>query len=82
MNILNRCIRDEINCVLKIPSRQRLRSSKSSDLFVPRTRTVGGTLCFDVAGDGLKSCNNLPALVQERHGFVTCKRLLKNHLFA
>jgi hypothetical protein len=62
------------------PHRQWLRSSKSADVFVPRTRTVGGDRAFCVAGP--KAWNNLPALIQGTVDVVTFKRLLKTHLFA
>jgi hypothetical protein len=62
------------------PSRQRLRSSKSADVFVPRPRTVGGKRTFSVAGP--KAWNNLPTFIQGINKINTFKRLLKTHLFS
>jgi hypothetical protein len=54
---------------------QRLRASKSADVFLPRFRTLGGDRAFCVAGP--KAWNSLPAFIQEITNINTFKRLLK-----
>src|SRR6218665_116010 len=43
--------------------RSRLRSSNSSDVFVPRTKTKMGDRAFEVAGP--RTWNSLPATIRE-----------------
>ena len=73
-------LQQHIRTLAEDPHRQRLRSSKSADVFVPRTRTVGGDRAFCVAGP--KIWNNPPAQIQGTDIVVAVKRLLKTHLFA
>ena len=56
-------------------SRQRLRSFKTLNVFVPRTRTVGGDRAFSVAGP--KAWNDLPVSIQDNNNISTFKHLLK-----
>jgi len=62
-----------------VPSRQNLRSSKSSDIFIPRTNTKAGERAFCVAGPS--AWNLLPSSIQSADSVETFKRLLKTHLF-
>ena len=63
------------------PARQRLRSSKTLDVYVPRSKLVGyGDRAFCVAGP--RAWNSLPASVQQADNIHSFKKLLKSHLFA
>ena len=66
--------------VASIPSRQRLQSSTSDDLFVPVVRlpTVGRR-AFSVAG--ARVWNDLPAEVTSAPSLSTFRKRLKLHLF-
>ena len=61
------------------PSRRRLRSSNSTDYFIPRTRTKFGERSFSVAGP--TTWNALPESVRAAEDVATFKRLLKTHYF-
>jgi hypothetical protein len=52
----------------------------SADVFVPRSRTVGGDRAFYVVG--LNAWNSLPTFIQENNNINTFKHLLKTHLFS
>ena len=63
------------------PARQRLRSSKTLDVYVPRSKLVGyGDRAFCVAGP--RAWNSLPTSVQQADNIHSFKKLLKSHLFA
>jgi len=70
---------NQINLLADDPSRKRLRSSKTLELSVPRTRTCIGDRSFRVAGPS--AWNNLPSSVQEANTLASFKKLLKTHLF-
>ena len=62
-----------------VSSRQRLRSSQSFDVAVPRTRTSIGNRAFCVAGP--KAWNSLAPDVRSAESIGSFKRLLKTQLF-
>ena len=78
-NLAPRYLSDAITPLSAIPSRQRLRSSKSSDVDVPRTNTKAGDRAFSVAGPS--AWNQLPSNIQTAGSLQTFKGLLKTHLF-
>src|SRR6218665_3060370 len=59
-------------------NRSRLRSSKSSDVFVPRTKTKMGDRAFEVAGP--RSWNSLPATIRKTKTLPAFKKQLKLYL--
>src|SRR6218665_4192803 len=59
-------------------NRSRLRSSKSSDVFVPRTKTKMGDRAFEVAGP--RTWNSLPATIRETKTLPAFKKQLKLYL--
>src|SRR6218665_1611582 len=59
-------------------NRTRLRSSKSSDVFVPRTKTKMGDRAFEVAGP--RTWNSLPATIRETKTLPAFKKQLKLYL--
>lgn len=70
---------DAISPLSVMPSRQRLRSSKSFVLDVPRTHTKLGDRAFRVAGPA--AWNSLPSDVQSAESLGLFKRRLKTYLF-
>ena len=70
---------DAITPLSMVPSRQRLRSSTSLDLLVPRTCAKIGERAFHVAGP--VAWNSLPSDVQSAESLGTFKQRLKAHLF-
>ena len=78
-NLAPQYLRDHINLLANDSGRKRLRSSKTLELSVPRTRTCIGDRSFRVAG--LSAWNSLPPSVQEANPLGTLKQLLKTHLF-
>lgn len=78
-NLAPHYLSDLIIPLSDIPSRQSLRSSKSSDVYVPRTNTKAGDRAFCVAGPS--AWNKLPSAIQTATSLQTFKGLLKTHLF-
>ena len=66
--------------LLTVPSRRRLRSSTSSELFLPPSRLVtSGDQSFAVAGPRL--WNTLPEDITSAPSLLVFRRKLKTHLF-
>src|SRR6218665_3632515 len=61
-------------------NRSRLRSSKSSDVFVPRTKTKMGDRAFEVAGP--RTWNSLPATIRETKTLPAFTKQLKLYLIS
>ena len=78
-NLAPQYLRQHIKLLSDESSRQRLRSSKTLELSVPRTRTCIGDRAFRVAGPS--AWNSLPPSVQCADTLRTFKKLLKTHLF-
>ena len=78
-NLAPRYLSDNITPLSTIPSRQRLRSSRTADVLVPATSIGAGDRAFCVAGP--RSWNRLPGSVQESTSLSHFKTNLKTHLF-
>jgi len=74
-NCAPRYLADSIRPLSDDSNRSRLRSSKSSDVFVPRTITKTGDRAFRVAGP--RAWNSLPAVLQETKALPAFKKQLK-----
>src|SRR6218665_1876121 len=61
-------------------NRSRLRSSNSSDVFVPRTKTKMGDRAFEVAGPRTCTWNSLTATIRETKILHAFKKQLKLNL--
>src|SRR6218665_148692 len=59
-------------------NRSRLQSTKSSAVFVPRTKTKMGDRVFEVAGP--RTWNSLPATIRETKTLPAFKKQLKLYL--
>src|SRR6218665_2800565 len=59
-------------------NRSRLRSSNSSDVFVPRNKTKMGDRAIEVAGP--RTWNSLPATIRETKTLPAFKKQLKLYL--
>ena len=56
---------DQIRLLSDDCNRSQLRSSNSSDVFVPRTKTKMGDRAFEVAGPTIRATKTLPAFKKQ-----------------
>src|SRR6218665_2573778 len=79
---LNNCtpsyLAESIRPLSDNPNRSRLRSSKSDDVTIPRTKTKMGDRPFRVSGP--RAWNNLPGSIQAIKTLSAFKKQLKLHL--
>ena len=72
-------ITDLLQPLTSLENRARLRSSSSSDYYVPRVRTEFGRRAFSVAGP--VAWNKLPEQIRASANIAMFKSSLKTHLF-
>jgi len=77
-NCAPRYLAESIRPLSDDPNRSRLRSSKSADVTIPRTKTKMGDRAFRVAGP--RAWNNLPGSIQATKTLPAFKKQLKLHL--
>src|SRR6218665_1459728 len=77
-NCAPRYLAESIRPLSDDTNRSRLRSSKSADVTIPRTKTKMGDRAFRVAGP--RAWNNLPGSIQATKTLPAFKKQLKLHL--